>query len=68
MVTLYTTHCPRCKILTRKLDKAGVKYVENEDVEEMKSLGFLSAPILKVGEDTFSFKEACIWADTYKKE
>lgn len=64
MVTLYTTHCPKCKVLETKLDRAGVEYTQCEDLQKMLELGFKSAPVLIVNnEDPYLFKEACIWAD-----
>ena len=64
MVTLYTTHCPKCKVLETKLDRAGVEYNQCEDIQRMLELGFKSAPVLIVNdEDPYFFKEACIWAD-----
>ena len=64
MVTLYTTHCPKCKVLETKLKRAGVEYEECEDLQKMLQLGFKSAPILVVNnEDPYTFKDACVWAD-----
>lgn len=63
-ITLYTTHCPKCRILELKLQKAGVEYNVSTDIQEMLKLGFKSAPILKIdNEEPYLFKEACIWAD-----
>lgn len=67
-VILYTTHCPKCIILAKKLDAAGVQYETKEDPEEMLKLGFMSAPVLRVDNETYLFKEACLWADDYKIE
>ena len=67
-VTLYTTHCPKCKILTKKLEMAGAPFTQCEDIQEMMRMGFKSAPILKVDDQIYLFKEACLWADDYKHE
>ena len=67
-VILYTTHCPRCEILSEKLNEAGVQYETKEDPEEMLKLGFMSAPVLKVDDEIYSFREACLWADDYAYE
>ena len=63
-VTLYTTHCPLCRVLETKLNTAGVEYKINEDVEEIRKLGYLSVPVLVVDGDDMNFKEACVWADS----
>lgn len=64
-VILYTTHCPKCNVLEKKLNKTGMTYTILDDVQEMLKLGFKTAPILKVDDQVFSFKEACLWADNH---
>ena len=32
MITFYSTNCPKCKVLSTKLDQAGVKYNINTDI------------------------------------
>ena len=60
-VILYTTHCPRCRVLAAKLDKANISYEINDDIEELIEAGFHSAPVLKVGETMMNFTEANKW-------
>ena len=62
-VTLYTTHCPKCKVLETKLKRAGVEYTESNDIQKMLEIGFKSAPVLVVDEEIYLFREACLWAD-----
>lgn len=63
-VTLYTTNCPRCKVLEKKLQMAGVDFTISEDINKMLELGFKAAPVLVIdGEEPYLFKEACDWAD-----
>ena len=45
---LYSTGCPRCRVLQRKLDEAGISYEVNSNIERMKALGLRSAPALEV--------------------
>ena len=61
MITLYSTNCPRCSVLEKKLDAAGINYSINNDVDEMISLGFMEVPTLVVDEKTMTFKEAIDW-------
>lgn len=61
MVTLYTTHCPKCKILEKKLKEKKIKYQEIADVDTMIAMGFRSAPYLQVDEATMDFAEANKW-------
>ena len=61
IVTLYTTGCPKCKVLKNKLDAKHVRYNENSSVEEMRSLGIEQVPVLKVDGKLLSFTEANEW-------
>ena len=64
MVTLYTTDCPKCKVLEAKLDAKGVEYVKETDLDSMINLGFMSAPVLKVEESKYlPFAEAIKWVN-----
>ena len=60
-VVLYSTHCPKCKVLALKLKQKGINYEEINDVEVMKSTGFVSAPKLEVDGVVYDFKEAVEW-------
>lgn len=61
IVIMYTTHCPRCKVLATKLKEKGIDYVENTNVEDMKKLGITSAPVLEVNKELYTFIEAINW-------
>lgn len=60
-VILYTTHCPRCKVLEMKLKEKHIKYVECTNIEEMQKLGMMSSPYLKVDDKLFNFTDAINW-------
>jgi deoxycytidylate deaminase len=36
-VTLYSTHCPRCQVLEKKLIKAGITYTVCDDIAFMRA-------------------------------
>ena len=61
MPILYSTGCPRCKILKKKLSEMGVEYVENNNVDEMLALGFNDVPMLSVDGKLMNFSEAVKW-------
>lgn len=61
IVVLYSTGCPKCKILKRKLDEYGIEYETVSDVNAMLELGLSSAPALGVGESLLNFNEAIGW-------
>ena len=60
-VILYTTGCPKCKILTQKLESANIQYEKITDVDLMVEKGFKSAPVLEVDGVIYGFKEAVEW-------
>lgn len=60
-VILFTTHCPRCKVLGMKLKEKGIKYQECTDVDEMIKLNIKSTPYLKVDGNLLNFTEAINW-------
>lgn len=62
-VTLYTTHCPKCEVLKKKLDEAQVDYTMCDDSDVMIEKGFLSAPILEVDGEEMQFKDAVDWVN-----
>ena len=64
-ITLFTTGCPRCKVLEAKLQQKGIQYNEVTDMVEMEKLGIMSVPTLCIDEDDkyelFNFKQAVDW-------
>lgn len=60
-VILYSTHCPRCKVLELKLKQKNIDYEENNSVEEMTAKGFKEAPKLEVDGVAMDFKQAVDW-------
>lgn len=60
-VILYSTGCPKCKVLTNKLDNAEIQYDIFDNVEEMINMGMTTIPVLEVNNSRMSFKEAVKW-------
>ena len=60
-IVLYTIGCPKCIALERKLKEKNIKYIKNEDVEEMFNMGIEYAPVLAVGGCKMEFNEAIKW-------
>lgn len=46
MTVFSSSTCPKCKVLKFKMDKAGLVYEVNENLEDMKELGIKTLPIL----------------------
>lgn len=60
-IVLYSTGCPKCKVLKKKLEEKHIKYNEVTSVSEMLSLGLSQVPVLGVGEDMYEFPKANDW-------
>ena len=58
MITLYTTHCPKCKALEMKLKMKKIDDTECSDVKIMQEKGFKQAPMLDVNGKIMDFTEA----------
>ena len=55
---LYSTGCPRCNVLKKKLAENGIDYTENNSVDEMISMGIMEVPVLSVDGKLLDFSEA----------
>ena len=63
-ITLYSTHCPKCNVLEKKLKIKNIEYEEINDVEIMKEKNYLTVPILEVDGESMDFKKASDWINT----
>lgn len=57
-VVLYSTGCPRCKVIEKKLEQKGIPYTLETNTEKLVQLGFRSAPILEVDGLLMKFADA----------
>lgn len=62
-VVLYTVGCSKCKVLSMKLDNKKIPYEVCTDIEIMKSMGFIQAPMLEVDGKIMNFTEAIEWVN-----
>ena len=62
-IILYTTHCPRCTVLTKKLDAKNIQYIECSDIEQMKNKGIDQVPVLEIDGQLLNFSEANAWVN-----
>ena len=62
MIKLYSTNCPKCKVLEVMLDSRMVQYEKIEDEKEVIRVGtennIMAAPILKVNDEYMDFSAA----------
>ena len=60
-IILYSTHCPKCRVLEQKLKQNNITFEEINDVDIMMEKGFATAPVLEVDGVVYGFKEAVEW-------
>lgn len=66
-VTLFSTQCPKCKILERRLKEMNIQFelLEGEEaVNIMLDNGFKSAPVLSANGEMMDFSKAIEWIKT----
>ena len=62
-VILYSTNCPKCNILEKKLQSKNIVYVLETNIDLMINKGFSSAPMLEVDGKVMDFKSAIEWVN-----
>lgn len=68
MIVLYSTNCPKCKVLKAKMNEIGIEFTENNSVEDMLALGIRQVPVLSYNGDLMNFNQAIQWIQNYSKE
>lgn len=68
MIILYSTNCPKCKVLEQKLKSKNIKYSEFTDVDKMIEMGFSMMPMLEVDGVIMDFGTANKWINEFKGE
>jgi glutaredoxin len=68
MITLYTTGCPRCKVLESKLEAAGLTYGKVTDENVIIGMGFQTVPVMTIDGKVMSFSESINWINNYIAE
>lgn len=63
MVTLYSTGCPRCKVLEKKLAQKNIDFElkTDFDVDSFLKKGYSSVPLLDIGGEILTFEKANEW-------
>lgn len=66
-IRLYSTHCPKCRVVEKKLEQAGIQYElidakNNDEVINMLSAkGIRQMPVLEVEDKLLGFSEIIKW-------
>lgn len=67
MITLYSTNCPKCKVLKEKLDRKNIQYEVITDTKVMLDKGMRTAPGLEVDGKLMDFAAAILWLKEMEK-
>ena len=62
-IIMYSTGCPQCLVLKKKLENSGIAFTEVTDKERMIELGFNKVPVLEVDGKRMEFVEAVKWVN-----
>lgn len=57
-IILFSSGCPKCKVLKQKLDDKQIKYEVSEDFDELMRQNLQTVPVLKVNGEYYQFGEA----------
>ena len=60
-VIMYSTNCPKCKVLKTKLEDSNIKFTINNNIEQMEKLGIESVPVLSVDGELLDFSQSIKW-------
>lgn len=61
MITLFSTECPKCRVLEQKLNSKNIAFEKSSNIQEIMDQGFMSAPVLKVDNKYYDFKQGVDW-------
>lgn len=65
-IVLYSTGCPKCNVLKKKMDMRGIKYEESDDIDFLIKRGIQQAPVLDVDGELLDFIDANKWINCWK--
>lgn len=60
-VVLYSTGCPRCRVLEKKLNEKNIIFELVNDEDVMIEKGFMTAPMMEIDGSLYDFKNAVDW-------
>ena len=62
-IILYSTNCPKCNVLEKKLQSKNIDFEICNDVDLMLSKGIQQAPYLEVNNELMDFSKAVKWVN-----
>lgn len=64
-ITLYSTGCPKCKVLESKLAAKNIAFRKVDDREEMMKKEIFQVPVLEIDDEIMGFVAANEWINSY---
>ena len=61
MITLFSTGCPKCRVLEQKLNAKNIDFIKSSDIQEVIDQVFMSVPVLKINDKYYDFKQGVDW-------
>lgn len=65
VIILYSTGCPKCRVLESKLNAKSIQYIKNDNVDEMIAKGLTETPCLEVDGEMMTFAQAVSWVNNH---
>jgi glutaredoxin-related protein len=62
-IILYSTNCPKCNVLEKKLQSKNINFEICNNVDLMLSKGIQQAPYLEVDNELMDFSKAVKWVN-----
>lgn len=61
MIILYSTNCPKCKVLETKLKQQNIDFILETDLTKVMNMGYMEAPLLEINDEIYNFSQAIRW-------
>lgn len=65
-IVLYSSGCPKCKVLEAKMKSKGIGYIEINNIEVMQAKNLMSLPYLEVDGKLMDFANAIKWVNNWE--
>lgn len=66
MITLYSTGCPKCNLLERRLTNDKIEFTVSNNIDKLIEMGFQTAPVLQINDQFVEYGEAMKMLKAYE--
>lgn len=63
MITMFSTNCPKCKVLEKKLKSKNIEFEIETNIDRMFELDIAQVPVLMIDNKLYKFNEAIEWVN-----